>query len=202
MANRPKAKHFTDQMNTKTLLRRTQDAVSDFSRKAAAALLVVACSIASIIFLLAIAFPPYVETSAAYAIAAALWLGLAITLVRRTPMTWKPIFKRAIGAALVGVAVLVLTPWHMDKVEQARTPEQKAARLAEQTVSQPYFEWGTLAKEMPQPDPPPLSQRDRCLVLGKAYYKEIGSYPQLSTGEDAEQKIATFCQHNPETFRP
>lgn len=32
-----------------------------------------------------------------------------------------------------------------------------------------------------------------CVERGVAYYKEIGSYPRLSTGEDAERKVRDAC---------
>jgi hypothetical protein len=35
-----------------------------------------------------------------------------------------------------------------------------------------------------------------CVQKGIAYYKEIGSYPSLSTGEDAENKVEGMCRRS------
>ena len=39
-----------------------------------------------------------------------------------------------------------------------------------------------------------------CVELGVKYYKEIGSYPKLSTGEDALQKVQAMCKRSPLAF--
>ena len=35
-----------------------------------------------------------------------------------------------------------------------------------------------------------------CIAKGIAYYKEIGSYPKLSTGEDARRKVEGMCRRS------
>ncbi len=41
----------------------------------------------------------------------------------------------------------------------------------------------------------------QCLVDGLKYYKQIGSYPRLTTGERAEIKIERVCRKNVKMFR-
>lgn len=41
----------------------------------------------------------------------------------------------------------------------------------------------------------------QCVAQGLAYYKEIGSYPKLTTGEMAEVKIGRLCRQNVEMFK-
>lgn len=38
-----------------------------------------------------------------------------------------------------------------------------------------------------------------CQRKGIAYFKEIGSYPRLSTGRDASQEALERCQRQPRT---
>lgn len=40
-----------------------------------------------------------------------------------------------------------------------------------------------------------------CQDRGAAYYKEIGSYPRLSTGELADEKIKGMCGRNANAFQ-
>jgi hypothetical protein len=35
-----------------------------------------------------------------------------------------------------------------------------------------------------------------CQLMGVAYYKDIGSYPYLSTGEDADKKVEGMCRRS------
>lgn len=35
-----------------------------------------------------------------------------------------------------------------------------------------------------------------CVEMGIQYYKEIGSYPKLSTGEDALEKVLAICKNS------
>ena len=46
-----------------------------------------------------------------------------------------------------------------------------------------------------------MNSRSDCYARGVAYYKEIGSFPYLSTGQDAISVINQKCQSNPELFR-
>lgn len=46
-----------------------------------------------------------------------------------------------------------------------------------------------------------MNSRSDCYARGVAYYKEIGSFPNLSTGEDAISVINKKCQANPELFK-
>ncbi len=39
-----------------------------------------------------------------------------------------------------------------------------------------------------------------CQERGVSYYKEIGSYPRLSTGESADEKIKGMCGRNANAF--
>lgn len=43
-------------------------------------------------------------------------------------------------------------------------------------------------------------QLDRCYGEGVRYYKEIGSWPTLSTGGSASDLIESHCRANPEMF--
>ncbi len=45
-----------------------------------------------------------------------------------------------------------------------------------------------------------LLTESSCNVKGIAYYKEIGSYPRLSTGEDAERKVRENCSRTTGAF--
>lgn len=38
-----------------------------------------------------------------------------------------------------------------------------------------------------------IGSHSSCVQRGIAYYKEIGSFPQLSTGEDADKKVEGMC---------
>jgi hypothetical protein len=39
-----------------------------------------------------------------------------------------------------------------------------------------------------------------CVEMGIQYYKDIGSYPKLSTGEDALEKVMSMCTNSPFAF--
>ncbi len=39
-----------------------------------------------------------------------------------------------------------------------------------------------------------------CVEMGIEYYKEIGSFPRLSTGEDAVEKVIDMCTRSPLAF--
>lgn len=39
-----------------------------------------------------------------------------------------------------------------------------------------------------------------CFEKGEQFYKDIGSYPRLSTGELADVVISRKCARNPKTF--
>lgn len=44
------------------------------------------------------------------------------------------------------------------------------------------------------------TKEHRCVKRGIAYFKEIGSYPRLSSGEDAEQEAKERCARTPTAF--
>ncbi len=44
------------------------------------------------------------------------------------------------------------------------------------------------------------SSNSRCVQKGIAYYKDLGSYPFLSTGENAEAKVRGMCATSPVAF--
>jgi hypothetical protein len=44
------------------------------------------------------------------------------------------------------------------------------------------------------------AELDQCQSEGARYYREIGSYPELSTGERAEDVIREKCAFNPHMF--
>jgi len=44
------------------------------------------------------------------------------------------------------------------------------------------------------------SEVDACISRGIAYYKDIGSYPTLSNGEDAATKVKTRCNRTTTAF--
>ena len=45
-----------------------------------------------------------------------------------------------------------------------------------------------------------LPTHSECVELGMQYYKDIGSFPTLSTGEDALEKVIGMCTRSPIAF--
>jgi len=50
--------------------------------------------------------------------------------------------------------------------------------------------------QISSPESTVLPSLKSCLANGIAYYKEIGSYPMLSTGEDARKKVEGMCRRS------
>lgn len=48
---------------------------------------------------------------------------------------------------------------------------------------------------------PPATGMDACIAKGRSYYSDIGSYPNLSTGEKAEDVIKSKCANTETAFQ-
>jgi hypothetical protein len=55
------------------------------------------------------------------------------------------------------------------------------------------------SERTPQPEPLPAGGSG-CVSKGIAYYKEIGSYPTLSDGRDAQTVVLEKCANSPIAF--
>lgn len=54
----------------------------------------------------------------------------------------------------------------------------------------------------PKPEGEFESDFKECVTRGEVYYREIGSFPRFSTGEDTMTEILKRCEYNTDLFQP